>query len=87
MTGRTDSSGSDLFVHSDLAQLSKETDVSVWMRSKGAEQLSKSLGDDIERSSLAFSLVVAAKRVKGPTTDSDDLLLRLSNFDKVEGNF
>lgn len=64
---------------SDL--LSQEAVISVRMRSKESEKLSRRLQDKVKRNSFSLSSKIDMEKVMQLTAETDDLLIRLNNYD------
>lgn len=67
------------FVQPGFVKLVQGAPFYVRMPSTDSEQLSRRLGDEIERSFISPRVEIAAERVMDRTVESDDILVRLND--------
>lgn len=80
MTGGIESSVSDPFVQTGVLQLLMEAPVSLQMRSKDSERLSRKSAHNKQRDSLPVSAEEGGDRILKVTAAIDDLLLWLNDY-------
>lgn len=86
VAGKTETSGSDPFVHRRLLQLSQKCAVSVHMRSTYSERQSKMLARSVERNSILVNAGNGTERVSDVMAKSDDLMPSLKESELSKEN-